>query len=214
MNRSLHVVAWLLPLLLAGCFGAPYRASAPVVERSPGSSQSSTRPQAQAAPANSGVQVTPLDNPESRVRVAPLGSPESREQTAPQGSTEPREQLASYEAPAAVASPPTTSSAVAGLLAKADEQQWTGDTAGSAATVERALRIEPGNAYLWSRLAQLRHELHQYAQAEDLAAKSNSLAGADQRLRRDNWLLIARARQAAGDRDGARRAEQEAETLR
>ncbi len=190
MNRSLHLVVWLLPMLLAGCFGAPYRAPAPVIERAPGSSPPSQHPEVQAAPPSSGVQTAPLDSPESRVQVA------------------------TYEAPAPVPAQPTTSTAVAGLLAKADEQQWTGDTAGSAATVERALRIEPRNAYLWSRLAQLRYDLRQYVQAEELAAKSNSLAGVDQQLRRDNWLLIAKARQAAGDRDGARRAEQEAEALR
>jgi hypothetical protein len=46
----------------------------------------------------------------------------------------------------------------------------------------------------------------QYAQAENVAARSNSWAGDDRALRAENWRLIAESRRARGDTDGAKAA--------
>ncbi|MFC1684171.1 tetratricopeptide repeat protein [Pseudomonadota bacterium] len=100
------------------------------------------------------------------------------------------------------------------LQQKANEQQQAGDLVGAASNLERALRIEPRNAHLWNQLAHVRLSQQQFGQAADLAAKSNSLAGADRWLRRDNWQLIAKARRQTGDLGGARTAEQKAASLR
>ena len=64
----------------------------------------------------------------------------------------------------------------------------------AAASLERALRIEPRNAVLWNRLAHVRYEQKQYALASSLAAKSNTLAGRDAALRADNDRLIKQAK--------------------
>ena len=64
----------------------------------------------------------------------------------------------------------------------------------AAATLERALRIEPRNARLWHELAQVRLRQRDYAQAESLAARSNTLAGSDADLRAANQRLIDDAR--------------------
>jgi ATP/maltotriose-dependent transcriptional regulator MalT len=53
-----------------------------------------------------------------------------------------------------------------------------------------------------------------YAQAESVAARSNSWAGGDGRLRAENWRLIAQARAARGDAAGARAALEAAERHR
>ena len=53
-----------------------------------------------------------------------------------------------------------------------------------------------------------------YAQAESVAARSNSWAGGDNALRAENWRLIARAREARGDAAGARAALDAAERQR
>src|SRR5438105_15198087 len=74
----------------------------------------------------------------------------------------------------------------------------------AAASLERALRIEPRNPRLWQELARVRLKQGQYAQAESVAARSNSWAGSDNALRAENWRLIAEAREARGDADGAR----------
>lgn len=108
---------------------------------------------------------------------------------------------------------PATGGAVIALLDRADGYRATGDTANEAATIERALRIEPNNARLWSRLAATRLEQGQPRQAEQLALKSNALSGGDSRLQAQNWRLVARARWAQNDSAGARAAEQKAREL-
>jgi cytochrome c-type biogenesis protein CcmH/NrfG len=82
----------------------------------------------------------------------------------------------------------------------------SGNIAGAAASLERALRIEPRNARLWHELARVRLKQGEYAQAESVAARSNSWAGEDRALRAENWRLIAESRRARGDTEGAQKA--------
>jgi tetratricopeptide (TPR) repeat protein len=103
--------------------------------------------------------------------------------------------------------------AVASLVAKADTQQDAGDLTAAAATLERALRIDSGNATLWSQLAGVRLAQGQFWQAEGLAAKSNSLARNDLVVQSRNWRVIADARRGEGDLEGARQAEEMADSL-
>ena len=79
-----------------------------------------------------------------------------------------------------------------------------GRLANAAATLERALRIEPRNPRLWQELARVRLKQGEYAQAESTAQRSNSWAGNDNALRAENWRLIAQSREARGDSAGAR----------
>ena len=122
-------------------------------------------------------------------------------------------QIRAYESPAPVQATSVHGRAVVALLDNAGQQQAQGDYTAAAATLERALRIEPRNGHLWHRLAKLRMEQGQYRAAADLAERSNTLAGGDLVLQRDNWRLIARARRATGDIAGARAAERKAQSL-
>ena len=79
------------------------------------------------------------------------------------------------------------------------------------ANLERALRIEPRNPVLWQELARVRLHQGQYRQAENLAAKSNALAGGNRYLQAENWRVIGEARNRRGDLEGARAAFKEAE---
>jgi Tfp pilus assembly protein PilF len=109
--------------------------------------------------------------------------------------------------PVAPAPPPAKENiAVAGLMETARADAASGNLAGAAASIERALRIEPRNARLWQELARVRLKQGQYAQAENVAARSNSWAGDDRALRAENWRLIAESRRARGDTDGAKAA--------
>jgi len=103
--------------------------------------------------------------------------------------------------------------AIAGLLQSARSDSAAGRLSNAAATLERALRIEPRNPRLWQELARVRLKQGEYAQAESVASRSNSFAGRDDGLRADNWRLIAQAREARGDADGARAAEETAAKL-
>jgi predicted Zn-dependent protease len=119
----------------------------------------------------------------------------------------------SPSAPAPGAPPPaarTENAAVAGLLDAARADIDSGRLPNAAASLERALRIEPRNPRLWQELARVRLKQGDYAQAESTARRSNSWAGSDNALRAENWRLIAPARDARGDGDGARSALEEA----
>jgi Tfp pilus assembly protein PilF len=104
--------------------------------------------------------------------------------------------------------------AIAGLLLGARTDAAAGRLANAAASLERALRIEPRNPRLWQELARVRLKQGDYAQAESTAARSNSWAGSDNALRADNWRIIAHARNARGDAEGARVALEAAERQR
>ncbi len=82
----------------------------------------------------------------------------------------------------------------------------------AAASLERALRIEPRNARLWHDLAQVRLQQEEYQQAESLALRSNRFSGDNNVLRRANWELIADSRKERGNMRGAQRARQKAKS--
>src|SRR5512134_1687977 len=111
--------------------------------------------------------------------------------------------------PAAIENP-----AVASLMDGARADVAAGRLVNAAASLERALRIEPRNPRLWQELARVRLKQGDYAQAESVAARSNSWAGGDNRLRAENWRLIAQAREARGDAAGARAALEAADRQR
>jgi Tfp pilus assembly protein PilF len=105
--------------------------------------------------------------------------------------------------------------AIASLMNSARADNAAGRLANAAASLERALRIEPRNPRLWQELSRVRLSQRDYVQAESCAARSNSWAGSDDgALRADNWRLIAQAREARGDADGAKAALQAVERLR
>jgi Tfp pilus assembly protein PilF len=108
----------------------------------------------------------------------------------------------------------TENLAIAGLVDGARADAAAGRLANAAASLERALRIEPRNPRLWQELARVRLKQGDYAQVESTAARSNSWAGSDNALRAENWRLIAHARDARGDAEGAKAALEAAERQR
>ena len=113
--------------------------------------------------------------------------------------------------PPPVAAPaPKENIAVAGLMESARADAAAGKLPNAAASLERALRIEPRNPRLWHELARVRAQQGQHAQAENVAVRSNSFAGDDRALRAENWKLIAETRKARGDSEGARQALEQA----
>ncbi|MGA7594420.1 MAG: tetratricopeptide repeat protein [Gallionella sp.] len=93
--------------------------------------------------------------------------------------------------------------AVIALLDQSQLDNGTGHRASADSALERALRIEPRNPWLWHQLAQLRMDQGQYAQAITLAGKSNSFAGNQNGVLAANWQVIGQARVALGDPAGA-----------
>jgi tetratricopeptide (TPR) repeat protein len=91
------------------------------------------------------------------------------------------------------------------LMAAANTEFDNGNTDAAANSLERALRIEPRNAFLWNKLASIRFSQQDWQQAIQLAAKSNTLSANDLGLRRQNWNLMGNAYEALGDAAAAER---------
>ena len=97
-------------------------------------------------------------------------------------------------------------SAVVALLESAREAQEVRQYGRAAAALERALKVEPRNPWIWHHLAIVRHRQDRFPEAEALARRSMSLSPGDARLASRNWRVIAAARHARGDAQGAREA--------
>lgn len=94
------------------------------------------------------------------------------------------------------------------LLGHADTQARAGHMRSAAATLQRALNIEPRNPFIYQRLAAVRLAQKQLDQAAALAYKSNSLAVGNPFIQADNWRLIAEVMRLRGDSAGQREAMQ------
>ncbi|HEX7381417.1 MAG TPA: tetratricopeptide repeat protein [Nevskiaceae bacterium] len=101
--------------------------------------------------------------------------------------------------------------AVIALYRQAAQARQDGDVQRAASDLERALRLAPANAFVWSALAGVHLQAGKFDQVEGEASKSNALAGANPVLLHANWLAIASARKSLGDAAGAAEAQQHAE---
>jgi tetratricopeptide (TPR) repeat protein len=71
------------------------------------------------------------------------------------------------------------------------------------AKLERALRIEPGNAMLWYELADVALQQGNLAQAENFALRAHSFSGNNRQLQQRIWYLIGESRNRRSDYEGA-----------
>ena len=119
-----------------------------------------------------------------------------------------------YSSEAVALAPPPEESATAlpanpaivALLNSASAHSQAGQHDAASASLERALQIEPQNAWVWHRLAKTRMAQGQPEEAASLAARSNTFAANDRYLLADNWRLIGLTREQRGDPSGARAA--------
>jgi len=90
------------------------------------------------------------------------------------------------------------------ILQQADQASYEYRWEDAAVILERGLRIEPRNALLWQRLAQVRYAQNNFQQAIQLAAKSNTFAARKRRLKKQNAKIMANSYEALGDYEKAR----------
>ncbi|MGH8476238.1 MAG: tetratricopeptide repeat protein [Methylococcales bacterium] len=93
--------------------------------------------------------------------------------------------------------------AVIALLDAAETERQSGQLDAAAATLERAIRIQPRSARLWHQMALVRLEQEKPRLALDLARKSDTLASGDPALKRKNARIIEEAKRLLGDLEGA-----------
>ena len=80
------------------------------------------------------------------------------------------------------ASQVSANTAVQNLYDQAMNYLSAGDYDQAEATLERGLRIEPNNPYLWFELARLSADYGNVKKARELASRAQSLAGGDRYL--------------------------------
>jgi len=185
-------------LAITACSSLPSEHRVPVEDRDQAGEPSAAVPPGSAAKA---PVESRLPAPATAIEVLPPpGEADSRAETP-------------IQAPATSAEQPQASPAVVALLETARKQAAAGEDEQAAANLERALRIEPKNPWLWHRLGVLRLQQGNYQAAIDLANKSNALAAGNRRLLAGNWELLARAYSALGREAEAERARRNARRL-
>lgn len=99
------------------------------------------------------------------------------------------------------------------LVQQAHNQAHAGAFAPAAATLERALRIEPENPLLWIELGQIRLSENNPAQADAMGHKALALATGDPQAQASSWRLIAESLRVRGRNQEAADADKKAGTL-
>ena len=103
--------------------------------------------------------------------------------------------------------------AASALVTQAHTQAGGGDYGQAAATLERALRIEPDNPLLWIELGRVRLGENNAAQADAMGRKALALATGDAGAQAAAWRLIADSLRALGRNPEAAEAEGRAGSL-
>jgi tetratricopeptide (TPR) repeat protein len=103
--------------------------------------------------------------------------------------------------------------AASALVAQAHRQSLGGDFEPAAATLERALRIEPDNPLLWIELGRVRLGENNGAQADAMGRKALNLGTGDPAAQASAWHLIADSLRARGRTTDAYDAERRASSL-
>jgi tetratricopeptide (TPR) repeat protein len=100
------------------------------------------------------------------------------------------------------------------LVSQAQNQLASKNFAVAASSIERALRIEPGNPLLWIELGKVRQAEGNYSQAENMARKAVSMSVNAPRTQAAAWRLIAESYRARGRNTEARDALARADGLK
>ena len=167
--------AYIFSLLIAAlvsCAACSNVRQAPVVDRQ----QADTVPELPADPVTGPPAGEPAREQDDTLSQELTGSVE------PDTTTDPAETGRFSDNPAVIA-----------LLDETDLRTNQGDLETAADSVERALRMEPKNPWLWHRLAMLKLAQGQWRLAITLAQKSNSLSARHPALRKANADLIKNA---------------------
>jgi tetratricopeptide (TPR) repeat protein len=105
------------------------------------------------------------------------------------------------------------SAGVLALYRQAQASRSAGKFDAALGQLERALRIEPRNPFIWQALAEVHLQAKNAEQATSAAQKSSSYARGNPYLEAGNWRLIGAARLMLGDAPGARHANARADEL-
>jgi len=100
--------------------------------------------------------------------------------------------------PRPVVREPTLNPASRALVAQAESQVAAKNYSVAAASLERALRIEPDNPLLWIELGKVRQAEGNFLQAENMGRKAVSMSASAPKTRSAAWRLIAESYRSRG----------------
>lgn len=152
-----------------------------------------------------------------RAPAPPVPVPPTQEQQPPLETrpTSPPEQAEPpLPLPPVVVREPTLSAASRALVGQAQNQLVSKNYPVAAASIERALRIEPDNPLLWIELGKVRQAEGNYVQAENMARKAASMSVNSPRANSTAWSLIAESLRARGKNLEAQQAQARANGVR
>ena len=129
------------------------------------------------------------------------------------GTAQPPPPTAPARPPAVPPRPFRLGAATSALVAQAHAQANGGDYGQAAATLERAVRIEPDNPLVWIELGRVQLGSNNAAQADALARKALTLGTGDASAQAFAWRLIADAARARGRTADAYDADRRAQEL-
>lgn len=230
MDTGKLMVAIAGGLLLTGCATSNPFSNIPVEDRSTVRSGQPAQP-VQVPEAPSGVIVTPMD---PGLGVRPLeAEPIFREQRAVlppadevwQPSSPPADEswrpamppADEVWQPSSPATQPSASqpgsvdnAAVVALLDTARQETSQGDLRAAQTRLERAQRIAPREPEVYFQLADVKRQLGQFMDAEQVALRGVDVASGQSAQLRRLWALVSQIRTEAGDLAGANDAREEA----
>lgn len=209
MNSGKLGVALAGGLLLTGCATSNPFSNIPVEDRSSGAA--AVQQPVQTEP--SGVVVTPMD-PGLGVRpleVEPIVRAQ-REVLPPADEVwQPSPVTPTAPVPSPVESPASVdNAAVVALLDTAKQETAQGDLRAAQTRLERAQRIAPREPEVYYQLADVKRQLGQFMDAEQVALRGVDVASGQNASLRRLWALISQIRTEAGDLAGADDARQQA----
>lgn len=151
-----------------------------------------------------------IQGTEELAEEVPTVRPPQREEVAAAANTQIAEQApvaAVREEAQSVNNAPRENNSVSGnavnsLLQRANSELGRGNLDGAAAYLEDAHRIDSRNANILYDIANIRYHQQRYREAESAAARAANIAGTGA-VAKKSWSLIANARKALGDNQGA-----------
>jgi tetratricopeptide (TPR) repeat protein len=158
----------------------------------------------------SGCVLPPPYQPPRPVSVPPTQPAPPPTQTQPTPAPAPAEPPAP---PPPVAREPTLNAASRALVTQAQSQAAAKNYAVAAASLERALRIEPENPLVWIELGKVRQAEGNFVQAENMGRKAVSMAASAPKARAAAWRLIAESYRSRGRNLDAQEADAKAESF-
>lgn len=189
MNKWLALV-WAL--LLSACVTTPSVREDVLPPESPASS---LPPVTVDVPAPATVPLPPVAPTPPPVRVPPTAPPKPAIKVNPQAA---RSLEQDKPLPAVLA-----------LWQQSQREQRVGQYERAAASIERALHIDPRNPWLYQGLAKINIALRRFDLAEGQALKANSLARNNAFLQLENWRMLAVIRRERKNPSGASEADQQ-----